>query len=544
MLKTNLKNKATLVTLLACSALILQACNRSNSNNETGTGLDLPDSSNGTLALNVTDARGIPIDQATIMVINDATTGDSVVDTNETQLSTQGRAQLRLNAFSGERRIRLEVERLGFLSNGGSYSIIAGQDNNVDIVLSSNSVSSDGIEIASAAGNLSTGDLMAEAIDDDGTNALVTRVLVRQNTTVRSADGTELNDFLTLTVAHFDSADAQALTAFPGGFDVSVDNVEDINVLSNEGTMPDANGSIVFQSAGFTAIEMFDSNGVKADKFEGTGIEITMDIPPQTINPETGNLIAVGDIIPVWSFDTDTASWEFEGSAPAQDDGNGGLEVSYFADHLSYWNLDYYYTETCAPDINLEVTEGDRVAIDPLLQVQLMATDSSQGWASTGFNSGSGFSFGRVPTTLDVALIFNTPNLVSPPVVTRNNQPYNGESFRLCGATNNFDVRLPAIEVADVIIEVTGVCANNNVRELIEDAAVSYVPNTFSKTYDSRTDANGRAVFRDVPVGAEGTAYVSNFDDGITVGAATPGSISNILIEKQNCVVSTGLVGQ
>lgn len=64
-------------------------------------------------------------------------------------------------------------------------------------------------------------------------------------------------------------------------------------------------------TGGFTSIELTDEKGNKAATFSNP-MEITMQIPKGTINPDTGKEIKTGDKIGIWSYDTTTGQWKYE----------------------------------------------------------------------------------------------------------------------------------------------------------------------------------------------------------------------------------------
>lgn len=133
---------------------------------------------------------------------------------------------------------------------------------------------------------------------------------------------------LKVVAGHFDSDNESSLNAFPGGF--SADSIQQ------------ADGSYVggsFQTAGFTTLEMtIDGEEVKSFS---QPITITMEVSSNALNPNTGAPLALGDTIPVWSYDEIVGDWVYESDGVVTQGANG-LEVSYQSNHLSYWNLDFF----------------------------------------------------------------------------------------------------------------------------------------------------------------------------------------------------------
>ena len=133
---------------------------------------------------------------------------------------------------------------------------------------------------------------------------------------------------LEVVAGHFDSDNESSMNSFPGGF--SADSIQQADGSFQGGS---------FQTAGFTTLEM-TVDGQEVKSFNQP-ITVTMEISPNALNPNTGQPIALGDIIPVWSYDEVDGKWVFESDGTVQQ-GPNGLEVSYQTTHLSYWNLDYF----------------------------------------------------------------------------------------------------------------------------------------------------------------------------------------------------------
>lgn len=148
-------------------------------------------------------------------------------------------------------------------------------------------------------------------------------------TTFIDRDGNAISgSALEVVAGHFDSDNQSSLDAFPGGF--SADSIQQADGSFEGGS---------FQTAGFTTLEMnVDGNEVKSFS---QPITVTMDISANALNPNTGQTIAIGDTIPVWSYDELDGQWVYESDGVVTQGANG-LEVSYQTTHLSYWNLDYF----------------------------------------------------------------------------------------------------------------------------------------------------------------------------------------------------------
>jgi hypothetical protein len=160
-------------------------------------------------------------------------------------------------------------------------------------------------------------------------------VQIPAGTLFKDKDGNILTGTAEATLVHFDNQDPASLAAFPGGFSV--------------GSAKDANGANIgagqFTTMGFLALDM-TIGGKEVKNFSGSGIQISMDLNENSINPEKGVKIAVGDSLPIWSLNETDNSWVREKIGVVSGTPTN-LKLVYTQDHLSYWNLDYHYGPSC-----------------------------------------------------------------------------------------------------------------------------------------------------------------------------------------------------
>jgi hypothetical protein len=157
---------------------------------------------------------------------------------------------------------------------------------------------------------------------------------ISPGTSFRDANGNTISgSTLTASLVYFSTSSAASLNAFPGnGF-----NSDDIK---------DAQGNTVsgmFQTAGFTAINM-SLSGTQVRSFSQP-IEVAIGVSATQTNPATGQPFAVGDVIPVWSYQEETGAWAFEKEGTITNN-NGNLEIAFETAHLTYYNLAFLQT-TC-----------------------------------------------------------------------------------------------------------------------------------------------------------------------------------------------------
>ncbi|MCL7752893.1 hypothetical protein [Polaribacter sp. Z022] len=169
------------------------------------------------------------------------------------------------------------------------------------------------------------------SVETSGTKAGTTsKVTIKSGTIFKDINGNNISgNKIESEVVHFNSNDPESLSSFPGGF------------MPQEIT--DENGDKVddayFETAGFVSIDM--KIGDKEVKNFSEPITIKMQVAPDYVNPETGNVIKVGDIIPIWSYSKDDGKWDYHTDGTVTKDSNNNFVVEYTTTHLSWYNLDF-----------------------------------------------------------------------------------------------------------------------------------------------------------------------------------------------------------
>ncbi|MFK7860633.1 MAG: hypothetical protein AB8B64_17570, partial [Granulosicoccus sp.] len=197
---------------------------------------------------------------------------------------------------------------------------------------------------------------------------------------------------------------------------------------------------------------------------------VTMTIPENAENPNTGGLIDEGDVIPLWSFNTDTAEWNYEGTEPVTRTPEEELQVAFDAEHLSYWNLDFYTLNTCDARINVDIISvvGANTGDVPV-NVVLLGSGNNIGYRRDEMLSS------RTPTTLqgvsdELRLTARFESLNPDRIVFRtmslNGEPYSGQEVDFCGpnnfviTTNGSDNTLATLFKFDYDVNVRARCTN------------------------------------------------------------------------------------
>ncbi|QKJ28260.1 hypothetical protein HQ865_00285 [Mucilaginibacter mali] len=126
-----------------------------------------------------------------------------------------------------------------------------------------------------------------------------TSVTIPAGTKLQDAAGnTVAGNSVALNVNNFNTSQQTAVNLFPGG-SLAAANI-------SGGT----SSSGVFMPAGFANVTM-TVNGTEIKKFSSP-INITMTLDPAYKNPSTGTLIAPGQTMGLYSYDTGTGQWQFE----------------------------------------------------------------------------------------------------------------------------------------------------------------------------------------------------------------------------------------
>lgn len=234
--------------------------------------------------------------------------------------------------------IDLLIEAEGYLDKRVSVNFVAGEETNIlEIPLVDTENPPSGVNFTGGNAALDNGTLNQEMnleLQPDNGSSTGMKLNLKPGTEFLDDSGNKLNGTnLDIQMGHFSPETADAVETFPGG--LSPDSVELADGTAESGG---------FVSAGFTSIDM-QVNGQDVKNFSEP-ITVTMDVSSNTVNPNTGELVQVGDTIPVWSFDQETNIWKYETDGEITQ-GDNGLVIEFEATHLSWWNLDYYGRRCC-----------------------------------------------------------------------------------------------------------------------------------------------------------------------------------------------------
>lgn len=151
--------------------------------------------------------------------------------------------------------------------------------------------------------------------------AAKTSITLPAGTQLQDANGNPISaSSVSASVSAF--APSQAIDLFPGG------SLASSNVVVN-GVATAA----VFIPAGFTNIDM-SAGGVPVKKFSSP-ISVTMTLDPNFKDPTTGNTIAAGATLAIYSYSTDTGQWKFEQNGTVTAGPNGTFLLTFQTSHLT-----------------------------------------------------------------------------------------------------------------------------------------------------------------------------------------------------------------
>lgn len=109
------------------------------------------------------------------------------------------------------------------------------------------------------------------------------------------------------------------------------------NAIGKDGNL--INGIVNFKAVGVLNVNM--NEGGSIIKSFSKPISANLELASGQTNYTNGNLIAVGDTIPLWSQNENTGQWKYEGVANVIKNSDGNLAASFNIKHLSNWALLY-----------------------------------------------------------------------------------------------------------------------------------------------------------------------------------------------------------
>jgi hypothetical protein len=293
-----------------------------------------------------------------------------------------------------------------------------------------------------------------------------------QNTAKNSIGG----DILTTKVTLYGTSLTSLNAGFPG-------HQRTVNALSVDGKR--ILWGLDFVSAGLLKINMTAGNNTTVSNFEKP-LEIMQELPVNFVNPKTGNLLKVGETIPLWIFDTSGAFKETIYTATVSNQ-NGRLTAKYVIPNPGTWNLAW----TSAPNssyvnkkldinllplvtpftgtYNLLFQNANGVVLAEFLSYQPARDNFKNGSLSNGdivyINTPGKFGYGlpRIPNVSSAKiLVYNQSGRKMGETATFN--PTTNESIDI--TIDNKPVVVvptPPIEYLNISLDLLGKCTNRSI---------------------------------------------------------------------------------
>jgi hypothetical protein len=492
-------------------------------------------------------------------VIIDANTGDPLEGTT---LTISGRSADRIISERGNPRtefftdsgfvtfgaegddvidITVVTRAPGYVSNSRRLHVEAGTNFAFDVRLLAREVDASGVMTSVpqgvsgqvATGNVADGDLdvaapQAQREDGDASGGTAT-LRVPQGTQALDASGNPVPiEEVEATVIYFNNEREDALASFPGGLTVEVDG--DPDDTAGEGQ------DGVFVSGGFAAFEMTDGAGNPINRFAST-ITATMEVPANTVNPVTNEPVAEGDVFPIWSYEPETGRWTFEqdGEVVGTNPDNGNLIVEFETNHLSYWNIDWFFSQTCTARLRINGADERQ------LRLAAVRTDGGGGYLYEGTYRGTpDISVYNAPANLPLLIRARLSGNVVGSVTTNN----------ICAHTSTplqLNVTLPVVNPGSVRVSIIERCEDGSNSRGIRSSAVWYRQgddpwSAASGTNDEGVSVIGGLAAGSVTVRAENRRTESYFTSQ-TVNVVAGETTEVEFVHVMACQVITGGAG-
>lgn len=344
-----------------------------------------------------------------------------------------------------------------------------------------------GVNIEESSEALNNGKLNQNfTIKTDGSSTgETTEVEISSDTEFKDENGNVISEpgDLKVRVINFDSQTDESLNSFPGGFSP--------NEIELENGEIDTEGS--FSTAGFTSIDMFIGN--KEVKEFSKPITITMDIDKEVVNPNTGEKVKKGDVLPVWSYSKDDGKWKYHCDATVEEKNGADLFVQCTTTHLSWYNLDYWLrgcNNRRRFDVNVtasgvDSSNGYRLAT-ALVYAGTNQSISYKSNRTQDFYNGKSFGYYRTPNTNLQFVVYEGNSRYNKGREVFRSSVFNGCSSNQINVNlNDFKNSLPPQPV-NVSINFSGNCDGKNIKPS------SYLYMQKDYTYRGRTYKQWRYV--------------------------------------------------
>ena len=254
------------------------------------------------------------------------------------------------NVPEAEQDIKVIIQADGYIDSGASITLSEATKSynlNLNLVKDTEGIIANGVFASKmvVANKVDSAGMVTEPIileNKEADNKPGVKISIPSGTVLTDKNGTPVIG-ANLKITSFDPYQSDAIAAYPGGLNVMAE-ASGFNI----GGVPQVGETeINFKSAGFSAISIVDADGNKVKNFSND-IEVAMQFAIGTKDSD-GKTVVIGDMVPIWSYDEDTGKWSYEKEGTVQDlDLTDSLyDVVYNLNHLSYWNLDWHFSDKC-----------------------------------------------------------------------------------------------------------------------------------------------------------------------------------------------------
>jgi len=477
-------------------------------------------------------------------------TGDNAGDIDETTVAFLGDGQLSFVASKQDFTANILVSIDGYVDSGITVDTEGSDEANFTIKMvaigdapAGTVVEQEDVSASVTSGSV-TQEIKVEASVADGSEAdgETTEIVIPAGVEMQDEEGNAVDGNITITVAHHSATEAESTDAFPGGFAV----VADTSVLDGATSEDD----VAMVTAGFVSVKIENESGEQVREFSQP-IEITMQVKEGTVHAsgdKEGDPIAVGDVVPVWSYEEDKGTWVYEGEGDVTDvDGTDGfLDVTYEASHLSYWNLDWFRRgEQVCNSSTININADGSLLTDQRISMRASLVGSS-GYLYSGTIYGDGFAtMRRVPMDQDIKFTASIDGEVIGETTTSISAATCGSDIEI--DATGYEAVLPAYY--PVTATAKSVCDTDG-STISDNVALPVYMNgwyTMPATVDVKEENSVRAYARtsDLPASStiDGTPYANIYSyKDITVAEGT-NSIEFTITQECETVEVTGATG-
>ena len=223
----------------------------------------------------------------------------------------------------------VSVKGTNYAPTNYTITIIDFSSSTYTVPLTNLSALPDGVKSVAKTTSLTTGETIVIPASADKPE--VAKITIAPGTQVLDENGAVINaTSVNSNIIQYGTGTEDAFNGFPNEGEANT-------VKFKDGTTDQAS----FITAGFVDIEM--TAGGKSVKSFSKPLDMTLSIHPDLINPDTDELVKVGDQIPVFSYNRDKDEWTEEGDATITKDASGNLIANFKVSHLSSWTISWRF---------------------------------------------------------------------------------------------------------------------------------------------------------------------------------------------------------